>query len=109
MRKREDGRLGGARARKRYLLIFFDLETNLRTVMIKSPGVVHPQAGIRTCTDKRVHARSERRREDQSTLISTLLPSGSRTQVESPLPLAPLLTSACEGSSPLRFRVAMTS
>src|SRR5947209_2558383 len=45
----------------------------------------------------------------QSTLISILFPSGSRTQVESPLPLAPLFTSACVGSKPLRLSVAITS
>ena len=45
----------------------------------------------------------------QSTLISTLLPSGSRTNVESPLPAAPLFTSACVGSKPLRLSVAITS
>src|SRR5437660_287677 len=42
----------------------------------------------------------------QSTLISILFPSGSRTHVESPLPLDPLLTSAGEGSIPLRLNVA---
>lgn len=45
----------------------------------------------------------------QSTLISILFPSGSRTQVESPLPFDPLLTSAGEGSMPLRLNVAITS
>src|SRR5215470_5269452 len=45
----------------------------------------------------------------QSTFTSILLPSGSRTNVERPLPAAPVLTSACVGSRPLRFKVAITS
>lgn len=48
-------------------------------------------------------------RPPQSTLISTLLPSGSRTKVDRPLPREPLLTSAWVGSKPLRLRVAITS
>src|SRR5215467_13878291 len=45
----------------------------------------------------------------QSTFTSILLPSGSRTNVERPLPAAPVLTSAWVGSRPLRFKVAITS
>jgi hypothetical protein len=45
----------------------------------------------------------------QSILISILCPSGSRTHVDSPLPFDPLLTSAGEGSIPLRLNVAITS
>src|SRR5258708_10467165 len=54
---------------------------------------VHGAMPEGTCTEGSV--------DFQSTLISTLLPSGSRTKVERPLPAAPLLTSACVGSRPL--------